>query len=444
MNTVEFLKSLKKQYTFVKLRDDLEMFLTNFTPKMFEYNYSKLYPNGASEFLKQLHQDIVSCTTKQFDSFYECLIPNLWISSELTNIIFSACKDYIFKHYKTLEIPKYKEVIFKGIALDFQKELHYPTQVVLKEEKGTAEAAASSLIIDQEQFSKHTLYYYINRKLPKSSKEEQLFRLAYEAFHEEYHCLVSELIENPTCFKEEIYDFAITRFYIQELDLSKFYYDYHYLTNKEEAGADLYAISRAVSYLEEQMPDFSARRPNAFINDITKSAYDNQVTIKKWTKALTEQEWLEEKVEDGIKKYPFLLSGILSRAFNQDGSKKDFITLVKDKKELQKEHENPLLQKDIERFYSILQYKALNKLSEEERLSLFQNEDYQNEALETIVNYINYVKEKTEELKRKKVTILAILNKPQAILVYKKQLRELQNWYHTINQLKKEGLTHGL
>ena len=50
MNTVEFLKSLKKQYTFVKLRDDLEMFLTNFTPKMFEYNYSKLYPNGASEF----------------------------------------------------------------------------------------------------------------------------------------------------------------------------------------------------------------------------------------------------------------------------------------------------------------------------------------------------------------------------------------------------------
>ena len=268
--------------------------------------------------------------------------------------------------------------------------------------------------------------------------------MAYEAFHEEYHCLVSELIENPTCFKEEIYDFAITRFYIQELDLSKLYYDYHYLTNKEEAGADLYAISRAVSYLEEQMPNFSARKPNAFINDITKSAYDNQLTIKKWTKALTEQEWLEEKVEDGIKKYPFLLSGILSRAFNQDGSKKDFITLVKDKKELQKEHENPLLQKDIERFYSILQYKALNKLSEEERLSLFQNEDYQNEALETIINHINYVQEKTEELKRKKVTILAILNKPQAILVYKKQLRELQNWYHTINQLKKEGLTHGL
>ena len=447
MNTIEFLRQLKKQYTFFGLTDDLEVFLGDFTVEMFKLNYLTLYPNGVEEFLRKLSLDISACSLEEFQNFYDDIAPYIKQSAKTTvvkNHIISACKDYILKHYKDLNIPKFKEVIFKGIVLDFQKDLQFPIRTEINEKNGTAEAAANSYIESQKNYSRHTIYYYTNQKLPKFNKEYQLFYLAFEAFHEECHCLISELIHNPTCFKEDIFDYAITRFYLEELDSSRFYYDAHYLTNKEEAKADLYGVAKTIAYLEEHIPAFPTNKIKTYANSITKLAHANQATTKKINRPITEQEWLEKRVEEGIKKYPYLLSGILTRAFNEDGSKKDFITLVNDQKALKDANENPLLQKDIERFYSILQYKALHNLSDEERRTLFQNPDLQKELQETILNYIQYIKEKIEEFKEKKTSIYALLYKPQTIQIYKRQLKEVQNWSYAINQIKEEGVTYGL
>ena len=83
-------------------------------------------------------------------------------------------------------------------------------------------------------------------------------------------------------------------------------------------------------------------------------------------------------------------------------------------------------------------------MSDEERRTLFQNPDLQKELQETILNYIQYIKEKIEEFKEKKTSIYALLYKPQTIQIYKRQLKEVQNWSYAINQIKEEGVTYGL
>lgn len=442
MNTLTFLKNLKGKHYFVGLRDDLEMFLSCFSKEMFDLNYLSIYPNGSQDFLKQIATDILDCTPKEFFEFYEYIRPYIHLSTPPVQQFCLAGKNYLLKHYKDLDIPKYKDLLFKGIVLDFQTDLQYGVSVEFQKKQNSATAAAGSFIVDTKAFSNHTIYYNTNDKLPRFHKEKQLFYVIYCAFHEEYHCLVSELIHNPTCFKEEIFDFAMTRFYINELDVTNTYYRMNYDINKEEASADLYAISKAITYLDQHILNFPFWKIDSEIQFLTKSSHENQMVHKRFSKKFMEQAWIEEEVTKGMQKYPFLLDGILTRAFQKDGTRKDFIALLDDK--VQMESQYPLLIQDIKEFYSVLQYRALARLNDDERILLFENDFYQKDISDMIVTYTQYLKKKIKQTLSKNIPIYTIPHKLQTLALYHQELKRLNSWHDLLEQRKGEDKSYGL
>ena len=109
MNTIDFLLSLTKTHELRAGVTDLDGVIDSFSEKMFEFNYSHIYPS-ASEFLKQLPVDFQNASIEQIEEIVPYIHKRQYLFDEkytLLNLLRKELLIYSVKHSKQFNFIYY-------------------------------------------------------------------------------------------------------------------------------------------------------------------------------------------------------------------------------------------------------------------------------------------------------------------------------------------------
>ena len=173
--------------------------------------------------------------------------------------------------------------------------------------------------------------------------------------------LVKELSDNPSCFKIDILRYAMqrkTREILEEKqsNLGEEYYNLIYNDDKEEINANLYGLSKAVAELQKINPNLkkSLIIRNMEINS-QKSAINMPVVSK-----VPLEDLAENILNSAFLKYPEENTGIVSKLYNSDGTRKNFDSLKNDFKMAIETYPN---ESEVYYFYYYIIYRLIRTMS---------------------------------------------------------------------------------
>lgn len=399
MNTIEFLFSLENKHTFFPNgMDDLQVLLSEYdklNPSVIEKEFTSVVNLKKQEFLIKLQKDLDSLSLEEVEK-----VSNL-VSSEnnmngnsLTNVIRKFIYHYAVKNEK-FDLAKNLEVVALGVLVEIREDLYSNVNLSFHSSNENVCASYNSEIYRRKEDT-HLFSYNINKKY--ETRNELLFSMLSALYHESYHALVSELSINPNSFKLDILEYQKYRVFTETVLEGKEFYVKNYDCSHEEAEADIYGTHKAYQKLTELNKNFSFDSVYKII--AANKIYFNQAqfttTFKTGIfKRSDQKEYIDNKLDNILMKYPSYVYGMLNKIYNQNGVRKNLSELISDYENYLKENEN---NKDIPVFYSEIVLDYLKKYP----LEIENCDEYTVGYIENFYKIrLEYLKEKIAKLSEK-------------------------------------------
>ena len=401
MNTIDFLLSLKdtNEY-FETIHSDLEMLIECFSPEMFDYNFLES-PFWGETFLKELEQDLETISLEKVKILADIILEYKDFNNKnwpLLDTLRKGIKNYIVKHPKDLDINIYYPILVSGIAKELEEDLKYKVNLSFRDFEKYSKAKVG------EDFNhNHDLEFQTPSKYADSSYA--IYDIYMTLYHEEYHMLVDEMSINPYCYKTDILKYRIVksiRLGLRE-DLAKDFYQLHYVNNQEEMNANLYGLAKAKEKILKLNPNFKV---SYVYENIEKPIYDSGSVnniLSTFAKE-TRDDYHEDLLDKVALKNPQIISGILKRMYNDDGTRKDYYTLKNDFDNAIKNDPN---NEDIYEFYAYLIARYIRKLKEEDITNMIRDIDDYELIVKALERYENMLKRDLDNLNSTKLYYLS-------------------------------------
>ncbi len=451
MNTLKFLLSLKDTNQYINFgSSDLDTLVDNFKPEVFD-DYFKDFPIKGKDFLNKLTQDINTASVEDVNSmiaFLQEVLTNRYNSFEekpLLKTLKIELKKYIINNYQKMNIKNYSKFLILCVVDDLQKDLNYRISLNFNQTKNDFLAGTFF------ENSVHNLEY---NKLPvlQGFPSNQIFQIFVNMYHEQYHMLVAELANNPSCYKIDILKYSIfnqLRLTMKNPNLSKQLYDVQYFNLKEEMNANLYGIKRAKKELLAINPNFKVLSISNIINIPSyKAVVVNNA--ENYSAKISQDDYFENLLDKVMLKdltFDSEMPAIMKKIYNADGTRKNFQELYQDlKMALASDMENQA--SDIYNFYYYAIYRYLKQMDfatyqafvvtlNEEELQLLEN------VLGSNIGRLNdeLTNLNSTHLYKLKENIKKHLTKK----IIKNELSDIYTMQNEINYLKLKGenLAHG-
>ena len=363
MNSIDFLISLIDNYNnFHLLINDFILVLENFSPSMFDLNFSYTNISG-QDFLAKINEDFKTITYDQVIKLSDALAPlNEYKKSSETPLektIRDNLTNYYINNPDIINLDKYYKIMVNKIIFDIENELDCKIHLKYNEEKNTFASIG-------EDYQSYALYFNENNR-KGLNKKAVIYRIYESLYHEEYHLIVNLLSKDPKCFKIDILKFQIVRVLrnIFPTELSNSFYKYFYEHLKEENNAEIYGIKKAHEKLLNINPKFEIPTFSKIYNlDQQSRSINNTMSLRHFDKSqklISEDDYFEDFLDKIIINNPEEIRGIISYMYNPNGTRKDISTLINDLENNLKEY--PSLSKDITEFYYYLIYRFILKLN---------------------------------------------------------------------------------
>ncbi len=388
MNSIEFLISLKDINNYLyTIHPDLEMLIQYFSPTMFNESFSK-FPFQGETFLSQVEKDIQNANEEQIfllADFIQKYFKSYTNKYPLLNILRKGILDYLMNHPNSFVLKDYYPILADAVIDRIQQDLQYPIAIFnLEHEPG-----------DAKTYFDGTMHHLgISKPSVLMSNTKNIYELFDMLYHEQYHMIVGELEENPECFKVNILQFAITKAFQNCLHNPKIE-NYYYADLKEENNAYLYGLKKAKEEILKINPNFKVYSPWKKFEE----SYFQSGSAHEYIKSTQESQsdFFEKYVDRMLLKHPEENKGILRKIYNENGSKKDFHTLLKEFNDSLKQFPSDL-HADIKHFYSYALFRSLRKMPENELLSILNNSLYTNTLFSCLTDQKNQLQVQLEQL----------------------------------------------
>lgn len=445
MKALQFLFSLREEHLFfANGMNDAQVLIQMFTPERFDVNFKERYGADSRQFLLDLKKDVLEMNVLQVEELFPLLsVEDSKDKSFVLDILLDGMNRYIVQHIAEFSsIKKYREILLASIARDLQKELHFAIHYFFKDMNHDAEVTCNV----NGQNGKHLLDISKLDHVKFNCKEYQLYFYFFTLYHEQYHCLIAEAESFSTPYNLDLLEFVKRRKYEEILkdcsnqDWLLFYHE-NYENNHEEAQANFYGMDMALEKIKEISPYFPMQKVSA-ITSIERTFYEaNRLQLFFRTsknKMVRQDTFLNEELDKLLIKYPSYVSGMLTKVYRRDGTRKNFIELLQDRDILLETEANS--REEIQKFYDGLLYQSLEKFSVEDIVSFSEENNLEGEIRECFLQKIEAIEKdiKRVQLYKPKIYLKGYFAKKIAKIHYSKDLREVYRKYKQVEMgLKK-------